>query len=649
MPTLEESAASYQAPKRSLEESAASYTAPVEELQSTVPSIGKAAPLEKPGFLKQAELIGSGHMKGSLNYTARLMNYVGKLTEGTPEETKIRGENPVARAYEYWTEKNAADAQKYAGASTLQGIGELGGELLTTAPVGGVLGGVSKAAQAVGKALPYGLKTLGKYATAGSGGALTLSALESQKFDPANPDAPYSAEQFETSLKNPVSAIAPMLGTKLATWADKARELNQAKEIFPNIMARHLKEPGSARQLTSILTDSVQNLTGFGKGVKLAEGIGDDISNYINTLSGGIAAKYSKDYKTVAAKEFQGALQNLKKGQDEMWDKPFKTAPISNAEEIKDIAIQAQDILKDSGIPTAGKASKLITQGLRKGNLTVNDVKNIASDIGNAAGDAYNMGGGTAAKMGQGLSDIRQQLIGAAQKNLSGNDLADYTAASTYSKNYFETMSQSSRIKDALYSELDAKNVIKSMMSEAEAIDKAKTLNLMTNTGQKATWAAKMAKALEDSGFEGTDKVNLSTFVNATRQSSQLPELMGDTYNAVTGLNKYLTAIQQSGEHKLSKYVGALGAVAGAGAVASGTAAIPVVAAIASYNVLASLANRSPLKSLLGILGKAGEKATGNKLSDSVYKHITNKVENLLIRGGYFLTEDGALEKKENK
>jgi len=111
-------------------------------------------PKEIPGFMKAVDMIGSGAMKGSLEFTGRLLSFAEKGLTGT---------DYVQNAYDYWSKKEESDRAKYTGAGFLHGLGELPTEIATTAPLGGPLNVASKAATAIGKSLPYGLQKAVQY------------------------------------------------------------------------------------------------------------------------------------------------------------------------------------------------------------------------------------------------------------------------------------------------------------------------------------------------------------------------------------------------------------------------------------------------------------------------------------------------------
>ena len=70
---------------------------------------------------------------------------------------------------------------------------------------------------------------------------------------------------------------------------------------------------------------------------------------------------------------------------------------------------------------------------------------------------------------------------------------------------------------------------------------------------------------------------------------------------------------------------------------------VPVAAGVASYAALSAIANHSPLKSVFNAFNK--------KLAPSTREYLSNKLDNILLRSGYFLDENGTFDfnSKEKK
>ncbi len=634
------------------------------------PATAADLPKEVPSFLKSVEMIGNGSMEGSLKWTGRLLSFA---------EGKTFGTDYVQNAVDYWKDKNEEDAAKFNGAGLFQGTGSLPTEIVTTAPLGPVLGVTGKIASAVGKAAPI-MKKTAEYATSAGLGGLALAGMEGLRADRNMANVPFSIKQASAALGNKATYAAPMAVTFLTRWGERANRLDEARKLISGITNRHLDtvpagtegltKPSTGGWIKSLMFDSISNQVGAGYSSRLQESVGKDISNYINTLSGNVVAKYKTDYIEEAGKTFQRTLAGMEKTKNELWDKVgLKSYTPANPTAFKDDFTTATGILREySDIPAAASTVKLIEKQLKNKNITLEDVKNVKSLIGGAEIDAKNMSlGGTGREIAAELKAVKDSLLSKMQNELSTSAknpmLAqkaqkDLAAANQFSANLYELKGESNKIKEALFDDVAARGVVKSMISEAEAINKAKTMGAMSDDTIKAMTAADLAKALEASGGPTNRTVDIGRFVELTGPNTVVGKLMGstptnisETHKAFMGLTNLLKSVQDSGSHKMSKLLlasgglGALGAVAGIGATAGILPAAGVAGgALLTYGALAGIANHSPLKSAFSYLAAGAE-----KYSPSVYKQLSDRAYDLLTRSGYFINDTGALDYKDKK
>lgn len=609
----------------SLQFSRVSQVLDLGERPSDVLDLGDRPVVKKePGFLKKLDMINTGVHRGVTHFTHKLMSL---LPLGKDYQERIK------RADEAVEREQQSNIQTYG--SLYPKIGEIGGELLATLPVGGLYGKVTQGAQALGKTLPLGFQTIGKYGASALGGAGVLAGMETQRYDADRPDQLLNTEAAVDALKNPLSYVLPAVGTKLSTWADKSRQLGVAKESVKGIMARDILEPGPIRKVSHQFFDSLPMLTGLGKRAKQIEHIGDDIQRFISKVSGGNEAVLSKDLIKFAGTKVQSALQRIKRGGDQLWNQPFKTKVIADTQGVKDNVLNAIDILKGSGIPLEAKTIKFLNQGMRKGGITVEDVKNLQSIIGDAAINAKNAGaGGIGNRMSKELIDTKNGLLDEIQKSLSPADMKDFMAAREYSARQFQMYKEAPKLQKALESEVASRKLIKDLLSETEMSPKKSVMNIMSPRGQKAVQAAKIAKALEDSDIDG--KINLTSFLNKTSEKTQTPEILGNqTYKALQGLNKYLSSVNEASQGNWWKQATLMGGLAAGGSAVAGPSAL------IAYPVATFIANHSPLKTALHALTK--------KLPDSTYKYLTQSIENQLVKGGFLMTREGVLQHKDDE
>lgn len=613
----------------------------------------------EPGFMKTLDMINTGVHRGVTHFTLGVMSML-----------------PFGDKYQNALKKVDADveAEQQKNIKTYDSVapqlGELGGELLATSPTGAGLTGlgtkalelslgkavitkggtVSKILDSMGvgflagAALPRRTRLAMSYGLIGTGGAGLLSGTEALKYQGDAFDYGKAKDKFIEGMSSPLSYVAPMAGQALGRYLDKSRAYNKVVDEGIDVLPRDLKEKGAGRTLSYLFYDSLPMMTNMGRRVQQLQDIGDTIGNVVRKVSGTDAAMTSDDLINYAGKNLQMGLKGLKAKETLLWDKPFAKTPISDVQSVVDIGKQAQEIISDVSLPTVNRTMKQINRLLSKGDqMTVEDVKVLRSQISKAASDAYALPGGTGSEVGQELSALRNQLYDSMANSMSKADLKDFKAATTFSKNQFELEDSLPAVKKAIKSEIEANKIIEGIIKDSVTFDKTTAMNLMSDRGQRAAKGAIIAKALEQSA---DDKgVNLTSFlkkVAPTEGTSTAEKLLGNEYSYVEGLAKHLSAINEAKRigsfGKFAAIGTGAGAAAGLGVVASsgsGNSDWKNTAAIVSYPAMLFAANHPVLKRLLG--------ATTRKMSDSTYKHITNKIQELFTRGGYLYNADGSI------
>ncbi len=588
-----------------------------------------AAPKEQPSFLKKLDMINTGVDRGVKNFTLALMS---KLPFGDRYQNAIKAVDAQSTA------EQKQNIDKYSGYYP-QG-GEIAGETLATLPIGGALGKVAQGAQALGKLAPTGLKTATKYGSSALGGAGVLAGMESQKYDPENPGQLINTEAASNTLESPLSYAIPALGTKFSTWADASRNLGNAKEVLPNIMARNLKEPGASTTMSNMVFGIPAALTGMGKQVKQVEGIGDDISNFIQKLAGTKEAQTADDLRGYSANIIQSTLKKMGRAEDKIWDAGFKTTPISDAQAVKDDVINAIDLLKTNKIPGYDAVVNSLSNGIRKGDMKVEDVKKLQTIMSGAAINAKGLEGGIGNDLANNLSSIKDSLLNHIQNSLSPEAMKDFSAAREFSARKFDLFKQAPLLQKAINDETSAHKLVNTLISEGGVLPPKKAaLSILSEGGRDKVAATKLQQALESSDNAGN--INLDSFLKATSPYTQTKTILNkDAYSSLQGLNEYLKNINNaSGGNKLGQaaIAGAGASLAGAGAMSAGTLglAVPLVA----YGAASFVANHSPLKTLLHAVTK--------NLPSATYDLVTKNIEKHLTRAGFLMSEDGVLKHKD--
>lgn len=621
----------------------------------------------EPDFWKKLDMVNTGVHRGVTNFTHALMSKGGKV--------RMYDENlPIMKGYqEMFGGANVDEKIKQADAEinkeqqhnieTYSGyypqIGEVAGETLATMPFGGLFNKVAQGAQAMGKMAAPGFKTLAKYGTAGAGGTGILAGIESQRYDPENPGQLFNAEAAQSAIKNPMAYIMLAAATKLQTWGQAAKDLGEAKKVVPNVMARNLKT-GPTKTLEDELFGAWPAFTGQGKQINAEGDMGNAVAKWISSIANDPYAVNRKDFLQIAGKKFKEGMDKLSKTEDLLWDKGFKTKPITDTKGVLNDTLEVFNLLKSSPIDRHKMTNNFIKQTLKeiKGEMTVGDAKRIRTLIGNAM-TATNKHGAEGLMLKKQLQAYRDKISKYMENSLGPKDLSDFHDANTFSSMKFQMMDGSTKIRNAMKSELSARKLIKDLVGEEEVTDKA-YYNMLPKGSQKAATAYKLRQIFESSDVGGDNNFNLQAWLTKTKEHKEVSNLLNpqsldpnrslegfnkgllnvgksDAYKSLEGLNKYLSAIQEGGKTGWFKQGMALGALSGAGMLSGGMvgAAVPLV----SYTAAHLIANHSPIKSILHALPK--------KLSESTYNYLIDKAGKHLTRAGFFISDDGTLKHKD--
>ncbi len=587
---------------------------------------------EQPGFMKKLDMINTGVNRGVTHFTLALMS---KLPFGKSYQEGIKNYDAEVEA------EQQHNKDTYSG--YYPQVGEVGGELLATAPLGGVFGGVVKAGKLAGEMAPLGLKTISKYGVGAVGATEAAALQESQRYDPENPGQLFNQEAAKGVLENPgMAALAGAAGVKMGTWLDASRKLGGAKEILPNIMARNLKEPGATTTLSNMFFGIPSALTGMGKQAKQVDQIGDDISSFIQKIAGTKEAQTADNLTEYSANIIQSTLKKMGRAEDKIWDQGFKVSPITNPQAVKDDVINAIDLLKTNKIPGYETTVNYLNNGLRKGEMKVEDVKKLQTLVSGAAINAKSLEGGVGNQLADELGNIKDSLLNHIQGSLSPDAMKDFSTAREFSSRKFELFKNAPLLQKALYDDASAHKLVNTLISEGGVLPPKKAaLNILSDGGRDMVGATKLQQALESSDTAG--HINLDTFLTKTSPYTQTKTILNKgAYNALEGLNKYLKNIDEAskvGWWRQAAIAGTVASSSAAGGLTAGATglAIPLVA----YGAASLIANHSPLKSILGALTKNLPKSTYDNLVKAAEKHFT--------RLGVVLTPDGVLEHKDIK
>lgn len=636
-----------------------------------------------PGFMDNVALIEAATAKGTLEFTGRVASAFEQVLRGggQPEFTQ--------NAIQHWSDKKKELTDKfgYSGLTKIMAdTGEIGAELITTAP----LSAGFKAVSALSKLVPRGLQT----ATAAGGGGALLSGLAGLQVKPGDPRN-FSPEQAIEAASSPWTYAIPGATHAIGNYLDRARKYGQVEEMFGSatiprntrytteidkVTGKEMYHSGPVKRMLHLMYDSLPMLSHAGKAVNQFEHIGPAIGNVIRKIAHSPLALSSAEYGTYVAKKIQSGYKKLQKQEDELWEAGFKENTIADPDAVNNIASEAKKILLTSGIPTS-KASKTfieeeiskvqpahtkVTKGnivdaqgntidkieeiAQKGKYTVKDVRRIQQIIGNAASDAYAIEGGTGVEIGKRLSKLKDDLFDNIQASLGPTELAAFIKAKKYSQGIFSLQDNLHNLVDAAVDESMALKVADSFIKDSRKFEAAKQGGLISKSAQQATKAREIAEALESASDIGG--VNINKFIKRINpdygKSTAQKILSASELDYVKGLSNYMRSMAEAKKVGATGRLLAVGTGIGVGAgIGAGAANVSgnddwmTEAAIITYPAMLFAANHPVLKRILGL-------STRN-LSNSAAKHVNEKIQDLMSRAGYFMTEDGKLDITKDK
>ena len=604
----------------------------------------------KPGFLKTAEGMVLGTHKATSEYTLGVMSMIPGVNQKKIKSVSDRN----AKAVEDYK-------KHYSGVATE--TGELIGDMLPTASLGGLYTKLGKGALALARgeaALPAGTNLLAGYSAGAAGGAGLLAGQEAVKYQGQPFDVGQAGQKIKGVMTDPM-AYGMGAGAMVAgRYLDKAREFNKAVDSGMDVLPIDMIKNRSAHILASGVFDSVGMLNPLSRRMQQLQNIGESIGHVIQGIAGSPAVLAAADYKKMVARHIQKGLTNLNKSENELWNAKFKNTKVNNMADISDKIGEAEQLITGSGVPnftniqrrlasaTKMEESTLATAlGISKTpTMTFEDIKKVGTILGETYSTMMRTGLSTEATK---LSKLRKEILDVASGNMSDSDLVDYTAAKNMSKHIFDLEDNIPDLQKAAVEEVEALKVVEGIMSNAPNFNKKKAMGIMGSRGQDLAKAAKVAESLAKA--RGENGVNLDIFLKeasippnraeASGTAVATEALLGNEYKHVQGLAKHLRDIN------LSKKIGLAGkgiigtaALVGGGAAVTGNLDVSPLAPVATYAAMAIASSHPVLKRLLG--------ASTRKLSDSMYNHLNNKIQEYFIKAGYHYNDDGSLSEEKN-
>lgn len=645
---------------------------------------------KQPGLVNSINMIGDGAAAGAAAYTATLLKFVG----GPASQGLMTAIN------KYASEKTETNKKMYPD-SWLPVTGEVTGELAATAPAGGPLfKGVIKGAEWLASKVPMGLKTATKYGSAYLGGQQAGGLLSGLKQDPENPDTIFNIPAYQQASDSILSGVATGAGVKLSAWADKARYHNKIEQLlgkyaiprdFTGYAANELGDLkySAARKAAHLVLDAPAALTGMGERVKQMSDLLPGLWQFAMKIAGRPDEIMSSGQLVDSvAKQLTQTMQKMKAHSNKLWDKGgFKQVPIKDIKEVKDIIGDALEALNKSGIPGSGtaknklekltaavtpetttvvKSNVLDPKGKpfeqivvtpAKGQFTVDDVKNIQSMLSKGIKKGRTEGG-LASEFADELQLIKDKLEEPIQKSLSGEQLKNFTTAKTFYKNYKQTQENIPLLTKGIIDEKASRDLIRKVLNENEQTYDDRVMGLLPKGAKNELLAAKLIESLEKAK-DGRGSLDLNaftktldfgrntqnianpkaTFFGNTATSKKVPP----TIKTIEGMKMYLQSVQEAegvGWWRQGTIGAGLAGAAAGGGITMGP--FGAAAALISYPAMIWIANHPYLKRAVGALTSG--------LSDSVYKHLMDKIGSTIARSGYIIDpEDKTLKHVKEK
>lgn len=628
----------------------------------------------EPDFVKKIEQWSTGAALGALKWGGALLaseakNLMPKAIQGSGIHVK--------EMYEQLS-KHASDLK-----AEYKGIGVEGGELLGglagMAIPGGLyvkgaqglkagaamLPGASKVAEWVTSQTPAVLQKAGSFAGRTAEGTGLLASIEGAEYDPNNPG--YNLEKAGAALSDPTNIVLGAGGALAGKYLQNVKKYDEVRKDLPSAFYMDTKEPGPWLNLSQMFLDApyalAPGLTARGRQQKL---IGEDLTNYINNVSGQAGATHYKDYVRHVATSVQNAVKRQKAGEKQMWEQGgFKELPITgdSVNNASQMSKQALDVLEQSGVPLSKETKSifsklvkseaddpsLVAVGLGTGKkLKVNDIRDVQVELGRLANN-YGKPTATANEQqvaGQ-LREIRDSLFQPITESVPDAARKNLGAAIEYSRRYHEFLDSVPNISKAAENSFSAKKIAFQFLKENNAFDKQALMSKLTQAEQNTAKAGFLAQAMESATSKSTGKLNLMKFSESLKASTSAPEFLGtDTFKAVEGITKVLRNIHEAQKTGFFKQAAMAGMGIGTAASLGAGGAIlggPVGAAIAiSYPALMIIAHNPVIKKTLGHFTR--------KLSPSVQDALFKSVQRQAMKAGLILnSENGEITHKDEE
>ena len=628
----------------------------------------------EPGFMKMLEQWGVGGALGALKWGGALA--ISEMEKIVPK-SKMLGTDKKSGIQEIYKalEKHASKLdQEY------KGVGIKGGEL-----VGGFAGmaipgslytkgtqllktGVSKLAPKAGEYIaenvPAIIQKAGGFAGRTVEGTGLLGAIEGAKYEPGEG---YNFNKIPEAFNSPLNIGLGAGGAIAGKYFENVRKYSEIRKDLPSAFYMDTKESGPWLSLSQMFLDApyalAPKLTARGVQESL---IKNDITKWINNISGISGAVHFKDYANFVARKIQGAVRRQNKGEKQIWEQGgFKDLPINSESKTlgSQLSQQALDVLNQSGVPLSKETKNILSKiiktnaddpaliaigGGTKKNITVNDIRDVQVELGRLANN-YGKTTATAAEqqVSKQLKKIRNDLFQPIKYSVPKDKQTAIEAAIEFSRRKNEFFDSVPGIAKSAKNAFSAKKIALQFLKESESFSKQALAEQLSRKGMAAARSGYLAQAMEGATSKSTGKLNLSKFNESLGARTNAPEFLGtETYKAFQGIEKVLKNIHEAQHMGWLKQATMIGIGAGTlGSLGVGGAAVggPLGATIAlSYPAAMIITHNPALKKTLGHFTK--------NLSNSAFKSLTNQIIDKARKAGLILnTETGEITHKDEE
>jgi hypothetical protein len=624
-------------------------------MSSNLQAVQRGSAEQSDYFKKAAQAAYSG----VLSFGATLANIGGKGAGIVSPMTKAPYKALKNKADPYLQEQQDIYQKNVAESPSLLAP-RIGGELLGSAPLGGLFGQLAKAPGAVGSMLPRGLQTLGKYATAGLTGSAGAGAYGAMQYEPGQ-EGLLNMDRAKEYATNPIAPLLGMGGAALSTYGQRTANMASAQNraFGAKVLNRDVKKSGKA---VDMVFDSIPLIGGEATRLQQRTTFIPAVGKFVKSLSANTVHKTqsgTKNLEVAAQQSIKSATARITAAEKNIW-KPINDVQskiVLGGTKVQDLKVKAVELIDSHGAeisqmnPGLGNAINKLFIKSTKHNPTFEDLKSAKSVI-----SEYLYGG---------KKELSRPAYQAVHGFLRGvyNNLDDsiakvnpalvdsYHAANAFTASKHEMFNQAGKqFQNAVVDNANAYAFVRKLVTEPSPTKVGRMAAPFTGKELNTMRAGIINKHLKDS-LNVKGELDLDKFLKLTSQEKNTKEIMGSTYQMLSGLREAMKPVQESLTRSQSERMGGsimrTGQAAMLGGAAYGAMSAPGItgAIVGSVAAINYLANNSPVKKALISLTRA---RNNPKLLEALTKRVTPMLQRLGVAA--MPQEDGSITiKKEGE